>query len=258
MRSALHRGADPPIVSRSRPLLWPGVLCAVLLAVGPSLIGDAPDPHDSSDQIAIYFTAHRGQVFACVTMLVAAALALLLFSCVVAELLEQHGEGVLAGLTSSAGILVVALTLITTTIYAVLGYDVAGASPQAAMSLFVVTIVVHVPLGAVAACFVTSTTIAGRRAQLMPGWLVSVGLIAGLALASSLLAFRSSGPLSPDVQQQVCWTVLQGWILLTALGTVTPTRTERCAQQAVPTSLVSGTARGIRCLSHGRPRTGHP
>jgi hypothetical protein len=183
-------------------------LAVVCLLVGLSSFGDTPDTRDTTEQVAAYFTDHRTAILVGVVLV---GVGLLAFLDVALRLVDGDTRlGRLAQATLGLAIAVGFLGLLLP--YAGLAYVVGAESPDQAKAVFSLTLVstpilampLAVAFGAIAWQAHQGST---RR------WFVVVTGIAAVLSAWSSCSWMASGPMSPDVQQQVVFQVLVIWLV---------------------------------------------
>jgi len=188
-----------------------GVAGFVLVLLGLSALGDAPDPGDDAAPLAHYFVEHRNSVFAGTTLVALAGVAIIIF---LAVLLTRLDDPVARPIVFAAGLGVVAIFELNELIYLALAYSVGHDDPSTAKSLFVMTIVASNLLGAVVALLLG--TVALRRGTL-PRWFAWASGIGAVLVPPAMVSFGGHGFFYPDVQQQVIAQVFLLWLVIGAI-----------------------------------------
>jgi hypothetical protein len=199
-------------------VIRPGVLTGVLLLLGASSLGDAPDTRASTAEIAAYFVTHRNSVFVAVIFFGAATIALLGFAATERLHAVSAGGGVGAAMTAGSAVLAVAVIDVGMLLpYATLAYVVGSEAPDSAKAMFELTLltapIVSVPI----VVLVTAVAWAEfRRHRVTVRFVVSV--IAAVLLAAGPFSFAEHGAFSPDVQQQVVFNTLILWLIVSDIA----------------------------------------
>jgi hypothetical protein len=196
-----------------------GVHGGILMVVAGSLFGDTPDTRDSTAEIARYFVEHRTNVLTGVVLSAGALLCMLTVTATVSDLLELGGDRRRAKLMqSSATVAATVMLCVTYLTLAALSYVVSSEAPHMAKGLFELTLVAAPitagPLAVVMWCTATGLQSTGK----IRGWFRTLSGVfcAGFGLAAC--GFAYSGPLSPDVGQQIVLTQLLVWLLASGRG----------------------------------------
>ncbi len=199
-----------------------GAAAAAVLYVGLSAFGDTPDPGDPAPQVTAYFTANRVGIRVGVVLVGVALLGLVAVVVRLDHLLRDAGHGgagtlMVSSATVAAGAVAVGLLLP----YVGLTSGVGAEAPGFGKGVFILTVmltpIVAVPLAALTA----ATGIALHRAGIGSAWFARASVVVAAVLVVSACSFASDGYFSADVQQQVVFTVLTGWLLASTFGTRT-------------------------------------
>lgn len=206
-----------------QPAALLGVLAGVLFLFSFGALGDTPDTRDTASETAGWFVQHRNNVFESVFAMTLAVAALIWFMAALARSLD----GLARSVVLSAGTLTAAVVLLGNgLIYAALSYVIASDSPSAAKALFEMTLVAVNVTGIGIALLVGATA----TMRTLPSWIRWVSAAVAAVTAASGAALRSSGPLSPDVAQQIVWQAFVVWLIL--VGTVLSRRPPSVARSA--------------------------
>lgn len=195
----------------------------LLISIGFSGIGDAPDPHAPTNEIADWFTVRRTDILLAAPFGYLGALAIVALSVVLACPRQR------ATTTMSGRVLIAGGVITATYVFGVhLGwsadaYLIAGSSPQSAKVILVMTIT-SVPLFALGVGLMAGAAAVQAPSPVVGRWW-RVASAAVVALSSvGMIAIADRGFFSPDVQQQTIGNVLLAWLLITAVVAALPTR----------------------------------
>jgi len=168
--------------------------------------------------VAAYFTDHRTAVLVGVVLVGVAFLAFL-------DVVHRQVGGWavaddrLARLAQSSAVLAVAVVLIGLLLpYAGLAYVVGAESPASAKGIFSLTLVSTPLLALPLAAAFAAMAWAGHRRGVDRRWFVVVTAVAALLFAWGACSFQASGPMSPDVQQQVVFQTLVIWLVCAGIA----------------------------------------
>jgi hypothetical protein len=190
------------------------VVAVLGLVIGLSAFGDTPDTRDNTDQVAAYFTDHRTSVLVGV---VCVGLAILAFLDVVHRQVEGSAhveDDRFARLAQSSAAVAASVVLVGLLLpYAGLAYVVGAESPESAKGIFSLTLVSTPLLALPLAVAFAAMARSGHRRGTARHWFTVVTAIAALLFAWGACSFRASGPMSPDVQQQVVFQTLVIWLV---------------------------------------------
>jgi len=197
----------------------PAVFTAVVLLVGISALGDAPDTRNSTEQIARYFSVHNNSIYFCAVCVTVAMGGLLVFAAFVAQTIDGAGASVLASVARSTSVVVATGVIIAMALmYATLAYVIGPESPGSAKALFELTLVV-VPLLAVPiGMLIGVVALAVFRNGVGRPWFGVLSIVAVVVCAIGACGFAEHGLFSPDVQQQVVFQVLIVWLIASVWG----------------------------------------
>jgi hypothetical protein len=195
----------------------------LLISIGLSGIGDAPDPHASPNEIADWFTVRRTDILRAAPFGYLGALAIVALAVVLAAPRQR------ATTTMSSRVLIAGGIITATYLFSVhLGwsanaYLIAESTPQSAKAVFVTTITsvpmfaLGVGLMAGAAAVHAPSPVVGRW------WRIASAAVAALS-SVGMIAIADRGYFSPDVQQQTIGNILLAWLLITTVVAALPTR----------------------------------
>ncbi len=202
-----------------RRLADPAIVAALLILFGPSAFGDTPDTRDTNRYMADWFVSKRTSVMAGVVVLGLGMLAFLWFAGTVARRLEEAGHGEAGTLASRAA--TVAVTLMVggqLLVLASLAYVIADEAPESVKALFELTLVTNPVVAPFLAVVPASVAWSLRSAPDVPRWFVAVSAVAAVVIALPTVGYAYSGPLSPDVGQQLVFEGLMLWLLAAGIG----------------------------------------
>ena len=197
----------------------------VLTSIGLSGIGDAPDPHASTNEIADWFTVRRTEILVAAPFGYLGALAIVALSIVLARA-RQRATAALSGPVLIAGGVITATYLFGVHLgWTANAYLIAGSSPESAKAVFVMTIT-SVPVLALGVGLMAGAT--ALHASAVVGRWFRVASAAVAALSSvGMVAIADRGFFSPDVQQQTIGNALLVWLLLAVVAAALPRRFTR-------------------------------
>jgi hypothetical protein len=101
--------------------------------------------------------------------------------------------------------------------YAALAYVVGAEAPESAKALYELTLVATPVLALPLATLPAAVSYAVLRTGVTPRWFGALSAVAAVALAAPSVGFARSGPLSPDVGQQILFATLSIWLLVAGL-----------------------------------------
>jgi len=208
-------------VAHSRRVRAPGfgIAGAVLLWLGASSFGDTPDTRDTTAAVAHYFTTNRTNVLLGAVLFGAGLLCLLAVSSRVAAQLRSAGQPGIGRFAHSAATLAVAILLETVVLIdAALSYVIGAEAPDTAKGLFELTLIATPIAGLALAASTGAITIGLVRSGSGRHWFCALTGAAAVVFAMTACSFATSGPFSPDVQQQVLLTVLVAWLAASRRG----------------------------------------
>jgi hypothetical protein len=205
-------------LERVRLAGFPGLLAGLALQLAASLLGDTPDTRDDTREIAAYFEDHRSDVFVSVVLFTIGALLLGWFAVRIRDGLAAAGyrEGgtvALVGTLLGLAVLMSGVVLM----YAALAYVVGAEAPESAKALFELTLVATPVLALPLATLPAVVSYAVLRDGMAPRWFGALSALAAVALAVPAVGFARSGPLSPDVGQQILFATLSIWLVVAGL-----------------------------------------
>lgn len=203
----------------ARRIADPAIVAALLIMFGPSAFGDTPDTRDTNEFMADWFVSKRTSVMAGVVVLGLGMLAFLWFAGTVASRLERAGHRAAGTMASRSATVAVALMVGGQfLILASLAYVIAAEAPESVKALFEMTLVTQ-PVVAPFLAMVPATVAWSLRADPdVPRWFVVVSAMAAVAIALPTVGYAHSGPLSPDVGQQILYQGLMLWLLAAGIG----------------------------------------
>jgi hypothetical protein len=193
------------------------LLAAVLTAVGLGGVGDAPHPHAPSAAIADWFTSRRTEIVH------SAPVGHLGAALVVVTVVASARRARRACQASSGSVVVIGGAMVAAYLaachlaWSAISQELAGTSPEAARSVFVLTTSTSPVLAVGVALMVGGKALSRPRRPLVRR--SAAGAVA-LVAALGTLTLHSSGYWSPDVQQQVAANVLLVWLTLVGLAEV--------------------------------------
>ncbi len=191
----------------------------MLVAVGPSAFGDTPDTRDTSQYMAEWFVTHRSSVMFGAAALGLGLLAFLWFAGTVATRLERAGHRDAGALASRAATVAVALMVGgQVLVLAALAYVIGSEAPGSVKGLFELTLVVSPVVAPFLALVPAAVAWSLRSAPDVPRWFVVVSAVAAVVIAVPTAGYAHSGPLSPDVGQQIVYQGLMLWLLAAGIG----------------------------------------
>ena len=196
----------------------PALLAGLTLQVAASGLGDTPDTRDSTGQIAAWFDEHRTDVFVSVVLFTLGALLLGWFAVRVRDRLGAGGYPEL-GTVALVGTLLGLAVLMSGVVlmYAALSYVVGAEAPDSAKALFELTLAATPVLALPLATLPGAAAWVVLRAGVAPVWFGALSTLAAVLLAIPSVGFARSGPLSPDVGQQVLFATLSIWLVVAGL-----------------------------------------
>ncbi len=203
----------------ARRLGDPAIVAAVLIMLGPSAFGDTPDTRDTNEFMVDWFLAKRNSVMAGVVVLTLGLLAFLWFTGTVARRLERVGQGGAGAMASrSATVAVTLMVGFQFLLLAALAYVVAAEAPGSVKALFELTLVAQALVAPFLAVVPAAVAWSLRSSPDVPRWFVGASAVAAVALAVPTVGYAHSGPLSPDVGQQILYQTLMLWLLAAGIG----------------------------------------
>ena len=101
--------------------------------------------------------------------------------------------------------------------WVMLGFQVAANTPTTAKALFVITIVSPTLQGPFAAALAASVGFAALVRGVFARWFAIGSFVAAVVMLPAAFAYRSSGFLYPDVQQQLVGQIFLLWVLVAAI-----------------------------------------
>ena len=232
----------PPTTTGGRRWLPAGLAATalILISTGFSGVGDAPDPHASTIEIADWFTVRRTDILLAAPFGYLGALAIVALSVVLAGP-HQNASATMSGRVLIAGGVITATYMFGVHLgWSGNAYLIAESSPQSAKAVFVMTIT-SVPLFALgvgimagAAALHTPSPVVGRW------WRVASTAVATLS-PIGMIAIAERGFFSPDVQQQTIGNALLAWLLVTAVVAARSHHHHQAADVNTATTLTNAT-----------------
>ena len=206
----------------------PALLAGLTLQVAASGLGDTPDTRDTTEQIAAYFDDHRTEIFVSVVLFTLGALLLGWFAVRVRDRLAgggypELGTVALVGTLLGLAVLMSGMVLM----YAALSYVVGTEAPDSAKALFELTLVATPVLALPLATLPGAAAWAVLRRRVAPLWFGALSTLAAVLLAIPSVGFARSGPLSPDVGQQILFATLSIWLVVAGLVWPAPPEVDR-------------------------------
>lgn len=199
----------------------------LLISIGLSGIGDAPDPHAPMNEIADWFTVRRTDILLAAPFGYLGALAIVALSVVLASP-RQRATTTMSGRVLIAGGVITATYLFGVHLgWSANAYLIAGSSPQSAKVVFVMTIT-SVPLFALGVGLMAGAAAVHASPVVGRWWRVASAAVAAIS-SVGMIAIADRGFFSPDVQQQTIGNVLLAWLLITAVVASLPTGPHRQA-----------------------------
>ena len=196
-----------------------GAFGGVLLFFGASSFGDTPDTRDSTTQVADYFTTNRTCVFVGCVLFALGLLGLLAVGARIGALIDAGGEPSIGRFVQSTATVAATLMLGTMVLIdASLSYVIGQEVPDMAKGLFELTLVATPIVALVLAGLVGGTAVGMLRTGVGRRWFMILSAAMAAVLVVSSVSFARSGPLSPDVQQQVMLLCLVVWLMLSGRG----------------------------------------
>ena len=215
----------PPTTTGGRRWLPAGLAASALLliSIGFSGIGDAPDPHASTIEIADWFTVRRTDILLAAPFGYLGALAIVALSIVLAGA-HQRATTSMSGRVLIAGGVITATYLFGVHLgWSANAYLIAESSPQSAKAVFVMTIT-SVPLFALGVGLMTGAAAVHAPSPVVGRWWrVASAAVAALS-PIGMIAIANRGFFSPDVQQQTIGNALLAWLLITTVVVALPTQ----------------------------------
>jgi hypothetical protein len=197
----------------------------VLSSIGLSGVGDAPDPHASTNEIADWFTVRRTEILVAAPFGYLGALAIVALSIVLAGS-RQRANATMSGPVLIAGGVITATYLFGVHLgWSANAYLIAGSSPESAKAIFVMTIT-SVPVLALGVGLMAGAT-ALHGSAIVGRWFRVVSAAVAALAAVGMVAIADRGFFSPDVQQQTIGNALLVWLLLTGVAAALPRRFTR-------------------------------
>ena len=197
----------------------PAIVAAVLILFGPSFFGDTPDTRDTNQFMVDWFLSKRSSVMAGVVVMALGVLAFLWFVGTVAGRLERAGHRGAGAMASRSA--TVAATLMVGSqflVLAALAYVIAAEAPESVKALFELTLVTQPVVAPFLAVVPATVAWSLRSSADVPRWFVVVSAIAAATIAVPTVGYAHSGPLSPDVGQQILYQGLILWLLAAGIA----------------------------------------
>ncbi len=203
----------------ARRIADPAIVAAVLIMIGPSAFGDTPDTRDTNQFMVDWFLMKRNSVMAGVVVLSLGMLAFLWFASTAGRRLERAGHGGAGAMAArSATVAVTLMVGFQFLLLAALAYVIAAEAPESVKALFELTLVAQ-PLVAPFLAVVPAMVAWSLRSDPdVPRWFVVVSAVAAVAMAVPTVGYAHSGPLSPDVGQQILYQGLILWLLAAGIA----------------------------------------
>jgi hypothetical protein len=195
-----------------------GIVFVVLLALYGLAGPNPPKAHASGATLTTFVLHHHSALH---WLEVLHGLALIGLTCFVVALairLRTAGEGALAGIAQSAGMLTIGIAFVGAAVEASLVYRVAtDTGPAATKAVYVVSLVIYTVLCYPAAAMIGATTLACLRGPVLPFWYAPLSGIAAVLVLLGGGAMKHTGFYSPDgAYPKIAFVALLAWVLVTS------------------------------------------